>query len=198
MSGGTGLRSSDRDESPGGQCVGAGGENQSLVQSINSSQMVEAHTRAMFAQSLPPLPHYSGEGVQSCEEGFDFEEHARIVRWLDEHCKYHLKMLLDKAAFQTYHLLPESVKASYNETVEALRKRFKPVDIEELRGIEFHQMVQGGGGVRAACSQETAIAGKDLHRLLKGRYFQVLDSHWQRKLGAPKPEESFDKLFNRA
>ena len=120
--------------------------------SQNSNQKVEAHTRAMSAQSLPPLKHCSGEGVQSLEDGFDrfieqFEERARIVGWSEEHRKYHLRMLLDKAAFQTYRLLPDSVKASYSETVEALRKRFKPVDIEELCGIEFHQMVQGSQSV---------------------------------------------------
>ena len=179
--------------------------------SQNSNQKVEAHTRAMSAQSLPPLKHYSGEGVQSLEDGFDrfieqFEERARIVGWSEEHRKYHLRMLLDKAAFQTYRLLPDSVKASYSETVEALRKRFKPVDIEELRGIEFHQMVQGSQSVEelglelqhVAKRAFPTIVGKDLDRLLKGRYFQALGTRWQRKLGAPKPDESFDQLFNRA
>ena len=114
--------------------------------------MVEAHTKARSAQSLPHLKHYSGEGVQSLEDGFDrfieqFEECARIVGWSEEHHKYHLRMLLDKAAFQTCRLLPDSVKASYSKTVEALRKRFKPVDIEELRETEFHQMVQGSQSV---------------------------------------------------
>ena len=155
--GGTGLKSPDSGEISSGQQSDPGGESPSLMQSIaqlikTQNQMVEAHTRAMSAQSLPPLKHYSGEGVQSLEDGFDrfieqFEEGARIVGWSEEHRKYHLRMLLDKAAFQTYRLLPDSVKASYSETVEALRKRFKPVDIEELRGIEFHQMVQGSQSV---------------------------------------------------
>ena len=39
------------------------------------------------------------------------------------------------------------MKASYSETVEALRKWFKPVDIEELCGIEFYQMVQDSQSV---------------------------------------------------
>ena len=52
----------------------------------------------------------------------------------------HLKILLDKEA---YHLLPqeEAFSCSYSETVEALRKWFEPVDIEELRGIEFIKWV---------------------------------------------------------
>ena len=54
--------------------------------------MVEAHTRAMSVQSLPPLKHYSGEGVQSLEDGFDrfieqFEERTRTVGWSEEHHK---------------------------------------------------------------------------------------------------------------
>ena len=42
------------------------------------------------------------------------------------------------------------------------------------------------------------ITGKDFDRLLKGRFFQALLPRWQRKLGAPKPDESFDELFARA
>ena len=51
-------------------------------------------------------------------------------------------MLLDGSAFQTYKLLPDEIKASYSATVDALKTRFKPVDIEELWGMEFHQLVQ--------------------------------------------------------
>lgn len=34
--------------------------------------------------------------------------------------------------------------------------------------------------------------------MLKGRFYQVLLPKWQRKLGAPKPDESFEDLFARA
>ena len=42
------------------------------------------------------------------------------------------------------------------------------------------------------------LKGKDFDRLMKGRFFQALLPCWQRKLGAPKPDESFDELYNRA
>ena len=42
------------------------------------------------------------------------------------------------------------------------------------------------------------VNGKDFDRLLKGRLFQALLPRWQRKLGAPKPDESFEELFARA
>ena len=42
------------------------------------------------------------------------------------------------------------------------------------------------------------LTGKDFDRLMKGRFFQALLPCWQRNLGAPKPDESFDELFNRA
>ena len=35
-------------------------------------------------------------------------------------------------------------------------------------------------------------------RLLKGRFFQALFPRWQRKLGAPKVDEFFTDLYNRA
>jgi len=39
---------------------------------------------------------------------------------------------------------------------------------------------------------------KDFNRILKGRFFQALHVQWQRKLGAPKPNESFKELYDRA
>ena len=173
--------------------------------------MVAAQTRAMSAQSLPPIPAYSGEGEQSLEDGFErwieqFEERARLVGWSEDLRRYHLKIRLSKTAFQTYRLLPDDVKASYSATVSVLRSKFKPVDIEELRGTEFHQLVQKGQSVEQLGLQLQKVAkrafptlvGKDLDRLLKGRFFQALLPKWQRRLGAPKTDESFDELFNRA
>ena len=173
--------------------------------------MVVAQTQAMSTQSLPPMPRYSGEGDQAMDNGFDrwvdqFEERARLVGWSDDLCRYHLKMLLRKLAFQAYRLLPEEVKASYSATVSALKSWFKPVDIEELRGMEFHQLVQRDQSVeqlglemqRLAKRALPGLTGKDLDRLLKGRFFQALLPKWQRKLGAPRTNESFDELFNRA
>ena len=84
--------------------------------------MVVAQTQAMSTQSLPPMPRYSGEGDQAMDDGLD--------RWVDQ--------FEERAS----RLLPEEVKASYSPTVSALKSRFKPVDIEELRGMEFHQLVQ--------------------------------------------------------
>ena len=40
--------------------------------------------------------------------------------------------------------------------------------------------------------------GREFDRLLKGRFFQALHTKWQRKLGAPKTEESFNELYDRA
>ena len=170
--------------------------------------MVAAQTRAMSAQALP---HFSGEGNQSGEDSFDrwleqFEERAKLVGWSEEHKKYHLKMLLDKTAFQAHRLLPDTVKAQYSDTVEALKKRFKPVDIEELRSVDFYKLVQSTQSVeelglelqKLAKRAFPTVVGKDLDRLLKGHFFQALLPKWQRKLGAPKTEESFDELYNHA
>ena len=37
--------------------------------------------------------------------------------------------------------MPEEAKGSYGAMVKALKKRFRPVDVE-LRGMEFHQITQ--------------------------------------------------------
>ncbi|ETX01158.1 MAG: hypothetical protein ETSY2_37740 [Candidatus Entotheonella gemina] len=181
---------------------------QQLTQLVQTqTAMVAAQTRAMSAQSLPPIPTYSGEGEEGFERWIDqFEERARLAGWTDDLRSYHLKMRLSKNAFQTYRLLPEEVKANYSATVSALKSKFKPIDIEELRGMEFHQVVQKGQSIeqlglelqKLAKRAFPCLSGKDLDRLLKGRFFQALLPKWQRKLGAPKVEESFDELFNRA
>ena len=41
-------------------------------------------------------------------------------------------------------------------------------------------------------------SGKEFDRLLKGRFFQAIHVKWQRKLGAPKTDETFQELFDRA
>ena len=116
------------------------------------------------------MPRYSGEGDQAMDDGLD--------RWVDQ--------FEERAS----RLLPEEVKASYSPTVSALKSRFKPVDIEELRGMEFHQLVQREQSVeqlrlemqRLAKRAFPALTGKDLDRLLKGRFFQALLPKWQGKL----------------
>ena len=206
--------SSSTTSDSGGAGFATGGDSlmQSLAQLVKTqTDMVAAQTRAMSAQTLPPMPHFSGEGNQSGEDSFErwlkqFKERAKLVGWSEDHKKYHLKMLLDKNAFQAYCLLPGTVTASYKDTVEALQKRFKPVDIEELRGLEFHQLTQVKQSVEQLGIELQKLAkrgfpklvGKDLDRLLKGRFFQALLPKWQRKLGAPKIEESFEELYSRA
>ena len=43
-----------------------------------------------------------------------------------------------------------------------------------------------------------SIVGKEYDCLLKGSFFNGLLPKWQRKLGAPKPKESFEELYDRA
>ena len=190
--------------------------NSELVQSMTKfmqaqTDMMAAQTRAMAAQNLPPLIQFSGEGSLVGDESFDrwlehFEELAAVAGWSEEHKKYWLKMHLSKTAFQTYCMLSKESKQSYSTVVEALRKRFHPVDIEELRGAEFYQICQKYESVEelgiklqaAARKAFPSLMGKEQDRLMKGRFFQSLLPKWQRKLGAPKTGESFEDLFNRA
>ena len=97
-------------------------------------------------------------------------------------------------------------RKSYDLEIKALKKRFRPIDIEELRGIEFHQKMQDAEiteqlGIDLQTLARRAFpelrGGKEFDRLLKGRFFQALLPKWQRKLGAPQPEEPF-KSYDRA
>ena len=61
------------------------GVMQQLTQLVQTqTAMVAAQIRAMSAQNLPPMSHYSGEGNQSYDDGFEkwieqFEERAKLV-----------------------------------------------------------------------------------------------------------------------
>ena len=161
---------------------------QSMAKFIQAyTDMMAAQTKAMAAQSLPPLVHCSGEGSLVGEESFDrwlehFEERAAVAGWSEDQKKYRLKMHLDKTAFQTFCMLSKETKQSYSAVVEALRKRFHPVDIEELRGAEFYQIYQKEKSVEeigiklqsAARKAFPSLIGKEHDRLMKGRFFQSL------------------------
>ena len=104
-------------------------------------------------------------------------------------------------------MFPDEEKKKYDLVIDRLKSRFKPVDIEELKSIKFHQKMQDSGESvekLGICLQKLAgkafpqITGKEFDRLLRGRFFQALLPKWQRKLGAPKLGESFSELYDRA
>ena len=50
-------------------------------------------------------------------------------------------------ALEVFRILPDSDKKDISSAIEALKKRFKPTDIEELRGLEFHHISQGDSSI---------------------------------------------------
>ena len=177
----------------------------------SQAKLLAAQANALAIQSSPPLPSFTGEDVEVEENGFGrwldrFEERATLLAWSDQQRVYQLRSHLTKTALQVFELLAPEQRASYSEAVAALQDRFKPVDIEELRGLEFHQLMQTEESVERLGLQLMALAKKafpslgarELDRLLKGRFFQALLPKWQRKLGAPKVAETFAELYGRA
>ena len=53
------------------------------------------------------------------------------------------RLNLTKLGEQVFQMLPKEDKSSYTKVVDALKKRFRSVEIEELKGLEFHRRVQG-------------------------------------------------------
>ena len=173
--------------------------------------MMAAQVQAMAAQSVPPLRKFGGEEFNTEEGSFDrwiegFEERAIATGWSDEQRLFQLKAHLEKTAEHAVRMLPAAEKSKYGSIVSALKKRFRSLDIEELCGLEFHQLMQDNQtveevGVRLQKLARKAFSGigpKEFDRLLKGRFYQALMPKWQRKLGAPKPSETFDELYARA
>ena len=105
-----------------------------------------------------------------------------------------------KTARQVFELLPPETCSNYDTLVTALKDRFKPVDIAELRGLEFQQLTQKEQFIEQLGLQLTQLAKKafltlgttDLDRMLKGHLIQALLPQWERKLGPPKLDESFN------
>ena len=192
--------------------------NPLLIQSMSKllqaqTEMLTAQAQAVAVQGLPPIAKFSGENLDSDhdEDGFDkwleaFEERAHLAGWSQEHKLYQLKIHLEHTALQVFRMLPGESKKVYDDVVSHLQKRFKPVDIEELKGIEFHLKIQGSESIeklgislqKLGRKAFPSINGKEYDRLLKGRFFQALHTKWQRKLGAPKPNETFSELYDRA
>ena len=101
----------------------------------------------MSVQNLPGLSCYTGEGVDATDGGFDhwlkrFRERAVLAGWSSEEKLNQLKDHLDKTALNVFRMLPDQDHDMFDTAVSALKKRFRPADIEELRGLEFHHCTQ--------------------------------------------------------
>ena len=145
------------------------------------------------SQGLPALKKFSGENLESEDEGFDrllelFQEMAHLAGWTEEHKLYQLKMHFEGNALQILCIFPDEEKKKYDLVIDRLKSRFKPVDIEELKSIKFHQKMQDSGESvekLGICLQKLAgkafpqITGKEFDRLLRGRFFQALLPKWQ-------------------
>lgn len=204
--------SKERGDGPKGGSEGAG--IMSSVTRLLEAQrhIMEAQAQAMAAQSVPPLRKFSGESTNTDEGSVDrwieqFEERARVTGWNETQKLFQLKAHLEKMAEHTVRMLPSEEKISYDKVVCALKKRFCSVDIEELRGLEFHQLMQASKQTVEELGVELQKLGrkafptsdaKEFDRIVKGRFYQALLPKWQRKLGAPKATETFDELFARA
>ena len=151
------------------------------------TEALAAQTRATAAQHLPPLKPFTGEGKQSEENSFDrwlehFEERANLAGWSDMQQLHQLKLLLENTALKAFRMFPEADRESYKKAKAALKSRFKSVDIEELRGLEFHHKRQESESIEELGMElETLghkafppICGRELDRLLKGRFLQAL------------------------
>ena len=114
---------------------------------------MEAQVQAMAAKAVPPIHKYSRESINTDEGSIDlwvkqFEERAWVAGWSDSQKLFQLKAHQEKMAEHTVRMLPEEEKSSYTRVILALQKRFCSLDIEELRGLEFHQLMQDKHSVK--------------------------------------------------
>lgn len=116
------------------------------------TDVMAAQAKAVAVQNLPNLSCYTGEGGDATDDGFDrwvqrFRERARFASWSAKDQLYQLKLRLDKTALDVFRMLPDSECDTIDNAIQALKKRFKPKYIEELRGLEFHHRTQGNESI---------------------------------------------------
>ena len=173
--------------------------------------MMAAQIEAIATNSVPPLHLFRGNDVHTEDGSFDrwleqFEDRMKVANWNDNQKLFQLKSHLEKTAAHVVRMMPSEERAKYTFVVSTLRKRFQSLDIEELKGLEFHQLMQDKQSVeelgvvlqKLARKAFPESRAKEFDRMLKGRFYQALLPKWQRKLGAPKTDESFEDLYARA
>ena len=174
-------------------------------------EMMVTQLKAIATNSVPPLKMFAGDDIYTEEGSFErwielFEDRARAAGWTESHKLFQLKSYLEKTALHVVRMMPATERDKYDSVVATLRKRFQSLDIAELKGLEFHQLMQGQQSIEelGVALQKLAFkafpesGAKEFDRLLKGRFYQALLPKWQRKLGAPKANESFEDLYARA
>ena len=95
---------------------------------------------------------------------------------------WQLKACLENAAQQVFEMMAADEKSTYDKAIQALKQLFKPVDIEELQGLEFHQLMQQEQTVeqlgielqRLGRKAFSNASSNEFDRMLKGRFFQAL------------------------
>ena len=112
------------------------------------TKAMTAQAKAVAVQGLPSLPRFTGEGSDAVVDGFDkwiqkFREGAKFAGWSAANQLYQLELHLDKTALDVFHMLPDSESKDTEDAITALGMRFKPTDIEELCGLQFHHLSQG-------------------------------------------------------
>jgi hypothetical protein len=105
--------------------------------------MMETQAKAIAMQSIPPLWIFSGDDADTDDGSFErwfegFKERAKIYQWDEDQKLFQLKAHLQKTTEHVVRMLPAKDKGKYDTVVEALRSQFRSLDIEELKGREFH------------------------------------------------------------
>ena len=72
-------------------------------------------------------------------------ERGQLAGWTDKVKLCQLKLHLEEMALQAFCMFPKENRSTFKLATDALRKRFCPVDIEELRSLELHCKTQLDG-----------------------------------------------------
>ena len=71
----------------------------------------------------------------------DWSSRAKAANWNENQKLFQLKSHLENTAAHV-RMMPSEERVKYTSFVSTLTKRFQSLDIEELKGLEFHQLIQ--------------------------------------------------------
>ena len=165
---------------------------------VSTPSTVGGESLLVDTMTYPTIEGLYWRRKQAEADGFDhwIEQFEERAGWGAEQKLHQLKLLMENTVLQVLHTL---LTTDY-KIIDTLRSHFKAVDIEGWNStIESRRMRALGLELQALGRKAfPSIQGKEFDRLLKGRFFQALHVKWQRKIGAPKPSETFQELYDRA
>ena len=109
---------------------------------------LDALSRTLLAQQLPPLPNFTGDRTDGDGESFEewserLEMVAATCHWDDQTKLVNTATRLRGSASRFYRSCTPQQRSNYTELTTVLKQRFTHVCIQAVQSSRFHERKQG-------------------------------------------------------